>query len=197
MTLSANAQDEKRTRVLISTEFGDMTLELYNDTPLHRDNFIQLIDSGFYDGSIFHRCIKNFMIQGGGAPAGKEEKTYTVPAEILPNHFHKKGALCAARVGDTWNPKRESSGTQFYIVQGEVFTNERMDFLEQRFGVKLSPGQRQAYTTVGGTPQLDTQYTVFGEVISGFEVIDKINDQKTGAADKPVQDIKMTVKLVD
>ncbi len=190
-TMELDAQ--KQTKVLIHTDLGDIKVLLYNDTPKHSQNFAKLANEGFFNGSIFHRVIKNFMIQGGGAPAGKPETTYLIPAEILPNHCHKKGALAAAR---TNNPKKESSGSQFYIVQGQVFTSDQLDKFEAQMNKKFSPEQRKAYTTIGGTPHLDGEYTVFGEVIEGLDVVDKIAAVQTAPGDKPVQDIKMTVKVL-
>jgi peptidyl-prolyl cis-trans isomerase B (cyclophilin B) len=184
---------QKMTKVLIKTDMGDITVGLYNDTPLHRDNFIKLAKEGFYDGSIFHRVIKSFMIQGGGPPAGKPETSYLIPAELLPNHIHKKGALAAAR---TNNPKKESSGSQFYIVQGKVATEAELNQFDSRRTVKYTAEQRKAYTTVGGTPFLDTDYTVFGEVLSGLDVIDKIAAVQTAPGDKPLKDVKMTMKVL-
>jgi peptidyl-prolyl cis-trans isomerase B (cyclophilin B) len=187
---------QKMTKVLIHTDMGDIKVALYNDTPKHRDNFVKLAKEGFYNGSPFHRVIKGFMVQGGGAPAGKAEVTYRVPAEILPNHFHKKGALAAARMGDQVNPKKESSGSQFYLVQGEKYTDAQLTQFEAQMGKKFTPEQRTAYTTVGGTPHLDAGYTVFGEVIEGLDVIDKIAAVQTGGGDKPVKEIKMTMKVL-
>ncbi|NVO19437.1 MAG: peptidylprolyl isomerase [Bacteroidetes bacterium] len=184
---------QNQTKVQIHTDYGDITVELYNDTPLHRDNFIKLANEAFFNGSVFHRVINGFMIQGGGAPAGKSEKDYLIPAEILPNHIHKKGALAAAR---TNNPKKESSGSQFYLVQGQVFTDAQLNQFEAQRGVKFSAEQRSAYTTVGGTPHLDGEYTVFGEVVSGLDVVDKIAAVKTGPGDRPVQPVTMTIKVL-
>jgi peptidyl-prolyl cis-trans isomerase B (cyclophilin B) len=194
--VSMELDAQKQTKVLIHTEYGDIKLALYNDTPKHRDNFVKLANEGFFNGSIFHRIIKGFMIQGGGAPTGKPEKDYRIPAEILPNHFHKKGALAAARMGDQVNPKKESSGSQFYIVQGVKYTEAQLNQFEGQMGKKFTAEQRQAYMTIGGTPHLDGGYTVFGEVVEGLDVVDKIAAVKTGAADKPVSDVKMTVKVL-
>ena len=187
---------QKVTKVLIHTDLGDIKVALYNDTPKHRDNFVKLVKTGFYNGSIFHRVIKGFMVQGGGAPAGLPEMSDRVPAEFVPAHIHKKGALAAARQGDQVNPKKESSGSQFYIVQGSPVTAQQLDQFDQKRTVKYTPEQRKTYTTIGGTPFLDGDYTVFGEVIEGLDVIDKSAAVKTGGGDKPVKDIKMTVKVL-
>lgn len=190
--------------VVIHTPYGDMTAKLYNQTPLHRDNFIKLVKAEMYDSTLFHRVIKDFMIQGGdpqskhaspGQMLGTGDLGYTIPAEIAAGLIHKKGALCAARMGDNVNPQRASSASQFYIVQGRVYTPEEISMLKTRFGVQLTPEQEKAYTTVGGTPHLDNQYTVFGEVVSGLEVIDKIAAQQTDGNDRPVVDIPMTITL--
>lgn len=187
---------QKVTKVLIHTDLGDIKVALYNDTPKHRDNFIKLVKTGFYNGSIFHRVIKGFMVQGGGAQGGLPEMSDRVPAEFVPAHIHKKGALCAARMGDQVNPKKESSGSQFYIVQGTKVPAEQLNQFDQRRAVKYTPEQRTIYTTLGGTPFLDGDYTVFGEVIEGLDVIDKIAAVQTGAGDKPVKDLKMTMKVL-
>jgi len=186
----------KRTKVLIHTDLGDITVALYNETPKHRDNFIKLAKSGFYNGSVFHRVIKDFMVQGGGAAGGAQDAGYKVPAEINSKFYHKKGALAAARQGDQVNPKRESSGSQFYIVQGKKLTDAELDQFSAQTGKKLTPEQRNIYRTIGGTPHLDGDYTVFGEVIQGLDVIDKIAVQPTGPGDKPLKDIKMTMKVL-
>lgn len=187
---------QKVTKVLIHTDLGDIKVALYNDTPLHRDNFVKLVKNGFYNGSPFHRVIKGFMVQGGGAPAGLPEMSDRVPAEFVPAHIHKKGALAAARMGDQVNPKKESSGSQFYLVQGSKVTAEQLNQYDQKRTVKYSPEQRATYTTVGGTPFLDGDYTVYGEVIEGMDVIDKIAAVQTGAGDKPVKELKMTMKVL-
>lgn len=186
----------KQTKVLIETDYGNMTAILYNDTPLHRDNFLKLIKQGWYNGSVFHRVIRNFMIQGGGNGSQMNDPGYTVPAEILPNHFHKKGALAAARKPDQVNPKKASSGSQFYIVEGQVLNDQQMDMLEKQMHKTIGPEQRKVYKTIGGTPHLDGDYTVFGEVVSGLDVIDKIAAVQTGPGDKPVKDVKMKITVI-
>ena len=184
--LTCQAQ-QKETVVVIETNYGTIKAKLYNDTPLHRDNFIKLVNEGWYNGSPFHRVIKDFMIQGGQNKDGRQDPGYTVPAEFRTNHFHKKGALCAARQADQVNPKKASSGSQFYIVQGQVFDDKKLDLYEERLGKVFSAVQRQAYKTVGGTPHLDGDYTVFGEVTEGLDVVDKIAAVKTGRMDVPVE----------
>lgn len=246
--------------ITISTKFGDVKVKLYDKTPLHRDNFIKLISEKFFDDLLFHRVIKGFMIQGGD-PDSRNAKSevmlgnggsgYNIPAEIIPGLFHKRGALAAARESDMINPKRESSGSQFYIVQGKVFTNQELDMIEanqnqalkkqvigkiltapenknmllkldslQKSGNKeelnkfilsidpivekemakqgkfiFTPEQRKIYTSIGGAPHLDGAYTVFGEVIEGMNVIDSIANVKTDKNDRPLDDIKMQIKL--
>ena len=189
---------EKEHIVAITTDFGTMKLKLYNETPQHRDNFLKLAKEGFYDSLLFHRVIKGFMIQGGdpqskGAAQGKQlgggDVGYTVPAEFNPALFHKKGALCAAR---TENPAKASSGCQFYIAQGKVYTNQELD----QMGKTFTPEQRKAYTTVGGVPFLDMGYTVYGEVIEGLDVLDKIAAVQTSQGDRPVKDVMMKVKVI-
>ena len=234
--------------VVLETNMGNIKIKLYDETPLHRDNFKKLVTDDFFDGVLFHRVIKNFMIQTGdpesknaskGATIGTGGPGYTIPAEIVPNLMHKKGALAAARQGDDINPKRASSGSQFYIVQGIVYTTKQLDKLEkskrnqmlndffsrpenaevatqittlnndssktkefnnliekiekkliaEKGDFKLTEKQKQIYTTVGGTPHLDNQYTVFGEVIEGLDVVDKIAAVKTRTGDRPVEDI--------
>jgi peptidyl-prolyl cis-trans isomerase B (cyclophilin B) len=191
------AQTGNETLILIKTEYGDMTAMLYNDTPKHRDNFIKLTKEGWYEGSEFHRVIKGFMIQGGANADGRQDPGYTIEAEIKPDHFHKRGALAAARMGDDVNPEKRSSGCQFYVVQGSVLTNEILGMYEQRLGLTFSEEQRKAYTTVGGSPHLDGGYTVFGEVITGFEVIDKVADVVTNKMDKPLDDVIFSVEILE
>lgn len=202
----AKTTEAPRTKVKIHTEYGDMIAVLYNETPKHKDNFVKLANEKYYDGTLFHRVIKNFMIQGGdpdsknaapGQMLGNGGPAYTIPAEFMAEKFfHKKGALAAARLGDNVNPKRESSGSQFYIVQGQVYNDSILNLMEKYYGKKLSPEMRVAYSTVGGTPHLDGQYTVFGEVIEGLDVIDKIAAMKTGPNDRPATDVKMTVTVI-
>jgi cyclophilin family peptidyl-prolyl cis-trans isomerase len=193
------------TLVTINTIYGVLTVKLYDETPLHRDNFIKLVKAGFYDSLLFHRVIPNFMIQGGdpdsknarpGQPLGTGGPGYTIPAEIRPGLFHKKGALAAARLGDAMNPAKASSGSQFYLVQGKVYSEQEIAMFEQQ-GLRFTPEQRAAYTTIGGTPHLDNGYTVFGEVIRGLEVIDAIAAVQTAPGDRPVKDVRMTMQIVE
>ena len=193
ISFSQNETQTPESKFLLKTNYGDITLKLYNDTPKHRDNFKKLVQDGIYNGSIFHRVINHFMIQGGGAKGGTEDVGYTVPAEILPKYFHKFGALAAARMPDYVNPNKESSGSQFYIVQGKVYTDAELDSFEQRLNKKFTAEEREAYKTIGGTPHLDGSYTVFGEVTDGFDVINKIASVKTKAGDKPETDVTMTI----
>lgn len=237
----------ENTTVLMKTTLGDIKLKLYDGTPLHRDNFIKLVNTGFYDGISFHRVINSFMIQAGDPstrtvrfPEGSDSlNTYTIQAEFNPMYFHKKGALAAAREGNDVNPSMRSSGTQFYIVQGSPITDQDIVFAEQSInsnlrqalflkylrqvsdsantsGINLSDGeiqerassmmfeflsntesfkisdeQRTVYKTAGGVPRLDGTYTVFGEVIEGIDVVDKIAAVPTDNSDKPLSDIKI------
>ncbi len=199
ITLFFNIQgftQEKMVKFIIHTDYGDIKGLLYNETPQHRDNFVKLVEEGWYDGSPFHRVIENFMIQGGSNANGQQDPGYTVPAEILPQYYHKKGALSAARMGDQVNPMKASSGSQFYVVQGQVYNDAMLGQMEARSGVVYTEEQREAYENVGGTPHLDGAYTVFGQVADGFDVIDKIASVKTGPGDKPVEDVKMTIEII-
>ena len=243
---------EKETVLKIETSMGDIKVKLYNETPKHRDNFIKLAKDGTYNGTLFHRVIKDFMVQAGdpeskNAPKGKMlgsgDVGYTVPAEfVYPKYFHKKGALSAARQGDEVNPKKESSGCQFYIVTGKVFNDSTLLNMEQQKNQNkvteafnalaqkhmkeiykmrkandqdglyalqdtlfiqaeaeaakqpdfhFTPEQIKAYTTVGGTPHLDGEYTVFGEVVEGMDIVDKIQQLKTDRSDRPEEDVKI------
>lgn len=185
-------------RVVMTTNYGKIVLLLYDETQLHRDNFIKLVLNGTYDGLLFHRVIDKFMIQGGdpnsrnaepGKMLGDGTLGYNIPAEFRPHLFHKRGALCAARESDMVNPRKESSASQFYIVQGRVWTNEDLDRMENQMGKKFSDEQRKVYTTVGGTPHLDGDYTVYGEVIEGMDVVDKIAAVARDRYDRPLQDV--------
>ena len=193
----------------IKTTSGELVIRLYNQTPLHRDNFIKLAKDGFYNGIIFHRVIDNFMIQCGDPDTKLREKGklygnggpgYNIPSEIVPGLYHKKGVVAAARMGDDVNPNRESSGSQFYIVKGKTFDDKTLDAAVERVNKRnsannhndvhtLNPEWREIYKTAGGTPHLDTQYTVFGEVIKGYEVVEMISVVKTDKNDRPEEDI--------
>ncbi len=201
-----NLNLDKMKKVIISTRLGDIKIALYNETPLHRDNFIKLAKQGFYDSLLFHRVIRDFMIQGGdpvsknakaGQPLGMGGPGYTIPAEILPQFIHKKGAIAAARQGDQVNPKKESSGSQFYIVQGSVVDENQLLNFTQMTGRKYNAEELTIYKTIGGTPHLDGGYTVFGEVYEGLDVIDKIAAVSTDGQNRPFEDIRMTVKVLE
>lgn len=194
---------KKEQHVLIETELGNMKVLLYNSTPKHRDNVIKLVKEGFYDGLLFHRVIQNFMIQGGDPDSrnaspqqmlGQGGPGYTIDAEIGALHF--KGALSAARLPDAVNPEKNSSGSQFFIVQGYKVQDQELDRWENEKGIKYTPEQRKIYREVGGYPFLDNDYTVFGEVVEGLDVIDKIAAVPVGAADRPVNDLKMKISLL-
>jgi peptidyl-prolyl cis-trans isomerase B (cyclophilin B) len=184
------------------TSKGTMIIRLSDSTPMHRDNFIKLINQHFYDGILFHRVIPQFMIQAGdpksktakpGEALGQGSPGYSVPAEIKPDLlFHKKGALAAARTPDEINPARESNGSQFYLVQGRVYSDEDLDHVEARLnGYKIPEAHREVYKTIGGSPSLDTKYTVFGEVIKGLDVIDSIAAVSTGDRNRPIEDVRI------
>ena len=245
-------KENNKTRVRIKTSMGDILVRLYDETPKHRDNFVKLAKEGYFDGTLFHRVIRDFMIQGGdpdskGAPAGKNLGTggpdYTIPAEfVFPKLYHKRGALSAARTGDEVNPNRESSGSQFYIVWGKTYKPAELKQMERQLAMqqeqavfnqlvadnkakimelrrnrdraglqelqddliastkaicaekglpKFTDEQVESYTTVGGTPFLDNQYTVFGEVEEGLEIVGKIQEVETGRNDRPKDDVVM------
>jgi len=250
------AKSDIGSSVVIKTGYGMIKIKLFDQTPQHRDNFLKLVAEGFYDDLLFHRVIKNFMIQGGdpaskGAAAGVQlgggGPDYTIPAEFNPELIHKKGALSAARTGDQVNPEKRSSGSQFYLVQGKVFRSGELDTLEMNMNLglqqkiiqqyymmaqdemnkyqqegnrtafekrgaeikmkadstfqvapkmKFSQKQRDAYTTIGGTPHLDGNYTVFGEVVEGLDIIDKIAAVQTDQNNRPVVDEKMKIELI-
>lgn len=200
------AQDVE-TLVLIDTDMGKIKVKLFNDTPLHRDNFIKNVNEHRYDGLLFHRVIKQFMIQGGdinskGAPIeqhlGDGDLGYTVPAEIVyPKYFHRRGMLCAARTGDDENPERASSATQFYIVTGKFYTGMELDKMEKAEGRTFTPQEREAYMLQGGAPHLDNKYTIFGEVVNGMKVVDKIQFVDTNDEDRPLKNVAIkSMKIV-
>ena len=189
----------------ITTDYGVMIAELYDATPKHRDNFLKLIEEGFYNGLLFHRVIDGFMIQGGdpnskdaaaGIPLGSGGPGYQVPAEFVDSLVHIKGAIAAARTGDQVNPQKMSSGSQFYIVQGNPIEESMLKTIEQRKGFTYTPEQKKQYAELGGTPMLDREYTVFGRVISGLEVIDKIAKVQKDSRDRPSVDVKMQIKAI-
>lgn len=203
------AKREKHYYVTLNTNKGEIVFLLYNQTPIHRNNFIKLAKEKFYDGVLFHRVIDNFMIQCGD-PESKEKEPgklygnggpgYDLPAEIVPGLYHKKGVVAAARMGDNTNPTRKSSGSQFYIVKGKTFDEEGIKTVEERINTRNSANNinikhtipqdwREIYKTTGGTPHLDTQYTVFGEVVSGYETVEKISASKTDSNDRPIEDV--------
>lgn len=194
---------DKRQFVEIETDFGTMKVVLYDETPIHRDNFIKLVNEGFYDDLLFHRVMKQFMIQGGdpnsrdavqGQSLGTGGPGYTLEAEIGAPHLH--GTLAAARIGGPSNPEKESSGSQFYIVHGRKYTDASLDGLESQKGIKYNEAQRAIYIERGGTAELDMDYTVFGEVIEGFEVIDKIAVVQVDRSNRPVADVRMKIKVI-
>lgn len=200
----AYAAKPKTYYVRIKSDKGESIVRLYNETPKHRDNFVKLVKGGFYNGTLFHRVIKDFMIQGGdpdskgaapGAMLGNGGLPYTVPAEFNPSLFHKKGVLAAARDD---NPAKASSSTQFYLVQGQVFSDAKLDEIEKfrLQGRKIPQSHREAYKTIGGTPHLDQNYTVFGEIVQGIEQLDAIAAVATDSNNRPVADVKMQVTLL-
>ncbi|RLD61514.1 MAG: peptidylprolyl isomerase [Bacteroidetes bacterium] len=254
------SQNNER-EILIETNFGNIKLKLYNETPKHRDNFLRLVSENYFDSLLFHRVINNFMIQGGdpdskNAPKGKllgdGGPDYTIAAEFNKNLFHKKGVLAAAREGDKVNPEKRSSASQFYIVQGQVFTNEQLDKMEnainqrrkqefiinylnkkenkalknkldslqknkktneiesiilkiekdtqeefnKNYKLTYTTEQRKIYKSIGGTPHLDGSYTVFGEVVEGLDVVDKIATVKTDKNNRPLKDVVMKIKII-
>ena len=256
--VNTEAMQSTTPQVRISTSYGDIVVRLYDETPEHRDNFLKLAREGYYDGTLFHRVIKDFMIQGGdpdskGAPAGKHLGTggpsYTLPAEfVYPQYYHKRGVLSAARQGDQVNPERRSSGSQFYIVWGKKYSESELKqmasqldgqrgqqifnelaaqhrdsiqamyqrgdrqglmelqnrlaaetdkILKSTPGFTFTPEQAKDYTTIGGTPFLDNQYTVFGEVVEGLDVVEKIQQVATGSADRPKEDVVMNVSVIE
>lgn len=191
--------------VRIETNFGDMLVELYDETPLHRDNFVKLADGGFYDSLLFHRVIDGFMIQGGdpasknaraGARLGTGGPGYQIDAEFVPAYAHTKGAIAAARRGGPSNPQKRSSGSQFYIVHGKKVRDVELDQIERSKGFEYTDETREEYAAMGGAPFLDQDYTVFGRVIEGMEVIDKIAQSRTDRSDRPTKDVLMKVSVI-
>ena len=199
--------DYKGKKAVITTEFGDIEILLYDGTPKHRDNFIKLAKEGFYDGLLFHRIIKDFVIQGGdpvsrnaskGELLGGSGPGYTIPAEINSSFYHKKGAIAAARQGDQVNPQRASSGSQFYIVTGTTLTPVQLNQLAAQGGrPQFTEQMINDYTSKGGTPHLDGAYTVFGEVIKGIEIVEKLGQLPTDAYNRPNNDIRFRVKIIE
>jgi cyclophilin family peptidyl-prolyl cis-trans isomerase len=253
-----SSEGDGKVRVRLETNYGNIVVELYNDTPAHRDNFVKLVSKGFYNGVLFHRVIKDFMIQGGdpltknakpGEAVGEGDVDYTIPPEfVYPAHYHRRGVLAAARDGNDVNPKRESSGCHFYIVWGKKFSDEALADEEKKMRAReeeklfqakvaahqeeidrykgdgnreklnalgdsilaeihreldrtriyqFTEQQRHDYTSLGGTPHLDNEYTVFGEVVEGLDVVGKISEVATDAKDRPVEDVRIiSVKVV-
>lgn len=216
MALGVKAQaqvaDSIEHEVLLETTKGNIRVKLYNDTPIHRDHFLKLVQQGFYNGLLFHRVIPDFMIQTGdsasrhakaGELLGNSPEPYTLPAEIrYPAHFHRRGALAAAREGDEANPQRASSYSQFYIVTGSIFTDDGLDVMQERLDsvthntIKLTPKIKEVYRTFGGAPHLDGQYTVFGEVVEGFDVTDLIQWAGRDENNRPFDDIRIVKATV-
>ena len=204
LTTMVWAKTPKHHYVAIQTNKGECLLMLYNETPKHRDNFVKLVKEGYYDELLFHRVIENFMVQGGDPDSryaaqkqalGSGGPDYKIPAEIQDSLIHKKGTIGAARDN---NPAKQSSASQFYLVQGRVFSPAALDSLEtfRLNGKKLTAQQREAYTTVGGVPHLDGNYTVFGELLNGVETIDQIAVVETDERDRPLEDVRMSMQLL-
>lgn len=208
--ITSNVQS--RTKILLKTDKGDIKIVLFNETPKHKANFIKLVKEGYFDGTLFHRVIKDFMIQGGdpdsrdaepGQMLGEGGPDYSIPAEFrVPKIYHLRGVLAAARESDDVNPERASSGSQFYIVWGKKFNDSTLNYVQKKIDertggkVKLTKKMRKEYKKIGGTPHLDGQYTVFGKVISGMEVVDAIQNSKTDKNDRPTSDIHIITATV-
>lgn len=202
--VKTKAPREKEVKIEIRTTYGTMIAKLYNETPLHRDNFIQKVKAGFFDSLLFHRVIKGFMIQGGDPQSKQATKEQMlgngeaaggrIPAEFNNKLFHKKGVLAAARDN---NPEKASSNCQFYIVQGRKTDTAELRQMTSRSNTKYTPAQIEIYNRIGGTPFLDQNYTVFGEVIAGLEVLDKIAATSTQPGDRPTEDIRMFIKIIN
>ncbi len=194
----------KQQLILLETDYGNMEIKLYDSTPQHKANFLKLAQEGFYDGTLFHRVINGFMVQGGdpeskGATADQRLGTggpgYLVPAEIGGKHF--KGTLAAARTGGPSNPEKKSSGSQFYIVHGKTVDDAQLDQLSSQKGITYTPEERARYKKDGGVAFLDNDYTVFGEIVSGMEVVDKIATTQIGNSDRPAKDVAMKVSIIN
>ncbi len=197
--LKKNKTPQKESyKVMLETTHGNIAIQLYEDVPLHAKNFLKLVKEGFYDSVLFHRVIPQFMIQGGDPQSKTAKKNqslgsgsngYLIPAEFnVAKYIHKKGALAAARTG---NPEKKSSGCQFYIVEGKKFTDSDLTTMEKQKGIKYTEEQRKIYKTLGGTPHLDNDYTVYGEVIDGLDIITKISQVKCGRSNRPIQDVRI------
>ncbi len=204
-TMNIEVKHPEHCLIILETKFGVMTIRLYDETPLHRDNFLKLIEEGFFKDLLFHRVISGFMIQGGDPNSRNASKDtqlgaggpdYTIPSEFNKALIHKKGALAAARTGDQMNPQKRSSGSPFYIVQGTTQSDAQLTRIEDQKGIRYSDEQKKIYASLGGTPMLDQEYTVFGEVIDGLDIIDKIASVITGRADRPIEDVKMDLKVL-
>ncbi len=201
----ATPKIKKPVQVKLTTDSGVIVLKLYDKTPLHKSNFIKLVKERFYDGLLFHRVVNDFMIQGGdpnsknakpGVLLGEGGLKYTIPPEFDTSLFHKRGALAAAREADENNPKKASSPTQFYIVDGKTYTDDEMDMIEKRFHISIPQDHREFYKTIGGDPFLDMNYTVFGEVVSGMDVVEKIANAPKDENNRPLHDIKMQMAIL-
>lgn len=191
--LTKYGQENPENEVIIETKYGTMRLRLFEDTPLHRANFVKLIKEGFYDDAEFYRIVFELMIQGGDL---KQNLTYRVPAEFNPKYFHKKGALSMARVSEN-NPEMQSSASDFFIIHGGGYSEDDIDIDARNLGLTLTSEQEQAYLTKGGYMELDQKYTVFGEVIEGFEVIDLIAKEKVFNEDKPLREIPLKIRVIE
>lgn len=191
--LSPVFSQNKEPLVMISTDKGDMIVKLYNDTPKHRDNFLKLVKENSYNGSRFHRVIEDFMVQGGKI----DGISYPLPAELKGGLYHKKGALAAARQPDQVNRERRSSGAQFYLVEGKVYSTRQLKRIEKSKDFSYNEEQLKIYTSIGGAPNLDGEYTVFGEVVMGLQILERISKVKTDKNDHPVKPVKMDIKLLE
>ena len=183
----------KEKLVMISTDKGDMIVKLYNNTPKHRDNFLKLVKENSYNGSRFHRVIGDFMIQGGKI----DGINHTLPAEIKQGLYHKKGALAAARQPDKVNQERQSSGSQFFLVEGKIYSTRQLKRIERSKDFSYTDEQIKTYTSIGGAPNLDGEYTVFGEVVMGLQILERISKVKTDKNDSPVKPVEMDIKRLE